>query len=78
MKKFSQVGVAVLITGIALAHTLMLHIKIIGEANLQFFRISFHNLFKIILTDLAEFILRMWFYVYFPSLQSELFTEVCK
>jgi len=58
MKKFYQVCVAVLITGIALAHTLMLNIKIIGETNLCFFRISFHNQFKIILTDLAEFILR--------------------
>jgi len=36
MKKFSQVSAAVLIARTTLAHTLLLHIKIMGEANLQF------------------------------------------
>lgn len=36
MKKFSQVSAVVLIAYIALAHTLLLHIKIMGEANLEF------------------------------------------
>lgn len=36
MKEFSQVSAAVLIAYIALAHTLLLHIKVMGEANLQF------------------------------------------